>query len=70
LPLNGEKSDPFSLKNTMQNINNWDVVENGVLLPVETEKKERDNNTTSTHFKIPLMLRSIGACIYFGLKVF
>jgi hypothetical protein len=49
--------DLFTPKDSLNLINNWDVVENGKLRP-----KQSKNDTGLLHFKIPLMLRTIGAC--------
>lgn len=48
----------------MQTLNNWDVVENGVLKPQPSLSNLTKGETNYSHFKIPLMLRSIGSCIF------
>ena len=49
------KIEPFSLKNSILPINDWALVKNGNLIP------NLSGDKSTLHFKIPLMLRSIGA---------
>ena len=56
-----DKKIGLIINRTIQTLNNWEKVENGQLVPKSSINISGDKKSY-LHFKIPLMLRTIGAC--------